>query len=929
MDSETTKENAVETLVADSKEKTMTESSSTMDSERVSTPINQGTRRKRGRSPGISTPSPSSINTQTATLKKRRLIDENPISSENNDDNATKDEEVTVETKEDVDMDKGEKALETKDADMDHEEKVAETKDDVDMDKEENIVENKDVEIDGKTVDANKDDSETQETLSETSPPLDVKKKRLVNDVRDTETYLLRDEESRLLLSQIPTRSLRSMIPKKSTDTENVEPEEKLIPPVPVPTSMETTAVSSLPPPKASSVETRSSTTTTLPPLSLQLPSQKSEESKYIPAPALSPPKIPMPTPAKSYAGRTRLSNLKTPAKSKISDIARLESPKTSHAPMQEKLAELSSHIDDQEGVVIEEDESSSNPLYTKTHFWILMLLLFHVTFSKFTGMPFLWETVPSASVQYSDKALSLYQNLNQAKVPEESPSDAVDANTSDLSQTCVDGVCESDDVSKIVEAQITEEQIEEQQKNLEREIEERMISIAKKRQQEVQEKVDVAVILEVLELPASVDMLSSSEIPKITSDLDTDILEELLDKEENKLKTWEAKLEEAEKAVEHLEKYGLDKDVDVGAKLEDLSNVVPIPVATFVFDGEKAQIPGEGCDTENTVEAPAHEEEEIVLDYLPREEVEYKMEYVAELAQSITSDLITDEKLSSSVHKWVEKEVATAEKQHGLNEVMEIETEDPIQHKETGMPTEEIKSEIKKALEIEAADGTGKRDYASVRAGASVIRKGNRKTSPSLVDNLPIGNRILAALKLRFYGHQAEAALSVTHPKYALGQCWSFEPVKGSDEDDEIPGKFGSLSVNLSDPIHVKSVMIEHPPKELTSSPRTAIKAFRVIGYQDEDAAGYPWDLGSFTYDIGKLYVEKSLRMPIFYPVSNLIFIHFVIFLDSPRPHQEFEVATNVFGNEVPLLRSVTLAIDSNWGEEYSCLYRFRVHGM
>lgn len=42
----------------------------------------------------------------------------------------------------------------------------------------------------------------------------------------------------------------------------------------------------------------------------------------------------------------------------------------------------------------------------------------------------------------------------------------------------------------------------------------------------------------------------------------------------------------------------------------------------------------------------------------------------------------------------------------------------------------------------------------------------------------------------------------------------------------------------------------------------------------------------------------------------------------------QEFDVSTDMFGNIVPEMQSISLAIDSNWGLEYSCLYRFRVHG-
>jgi hypothetical protein len=44
--------------------------------------------------------------------------------------------------------------------------------------------------------------------------------------------------------------------------------------------------------------------------------------------------------------------------------------------------------------------------------------------------------------------------------------------------------------------------------------------------------------------------------------------------------------------------------------------------------------------------------------------------------------------------------------------------------------------------------------------------------------------------------------------------------------------------------------------------------------------------------------------------------------------PLQEFDVTTDMFGTLVPKMQSVSLAIDSNWGLEYSCLYRFRVHG-
>jgi hypothetical protein len=51
-------------------------------------------------------------------------------------------------------------------------------------------------------------------------------------------------------------------------------------------------------------------------------------------------------------------------------------------------------------------------------------------------------------------------------------------------------------------------------------------------------------------------------------------------------------------------------------------------------------------------------------------------------------------------------------------------------------------------------------------------------------------------------------------------------------------------------------------------------------------------------------------------------------VLTDKGGPLQEFEVATDIFGAPVPPLQSITLAVDSNWGNEYACLYRFRVHG-
>eukprot|EP00980_Cylindrotheca_fusiformis_P024955 scaffold12769_cov141-Cylindrotheca_fusiformis.AAC.15 len=213
----------------------------------------------------------------------------------------------------------------------------------------------------------------------------------------------------------------------------------------------------------------------------------------------------------------------------------------------------------------------------------------------------------------------------------------------------------------------------------------------------------------------------------------------------------------------------------------------------------------------------------------------------------------------------------------------------------------------IQGRLAMEVADGTGLYDYASRINGAKVIYGGKRGTTKSLVDTLPLYNRILQLARLRFYGYGPEAAITPTYPRHSLGQCWSFEqmPVKEQlkrrrrlQKDDHKHGNFGTLTISLPKPVRITTVSIEHPPDTITDTRNGAIRSFRIIAYEDALANTKSWNLGSFEYDIAKGAL------------------------------QEFEVSTDMFGKAVPEMQSVSLAIDSNWGLNYSCLYRFRVHG-
>ena len=400
------------------------------------------------------------------------------------------------------------------------------------------------------------------------------------------------------------------------------------------------------------------------------------------------------------------------------------------------------------------------------------------------------------------------------------------------------------------------------------------------------------------------------------------------------KLQAWEEALEKAEQAIQKLE-----ADMAGAASNGSAANVVEalnmletasvLPVMTSLLDPRTVPIPGEACNgmeyvpvgdgvtelddsatsTSSTV-ARRQAEEDAEDAPIQMDDLEQAKKDLVQLADSTAENIMSDDGIDAVRH-WLNKEIKNAgldltakldkeeEDTHTLNNEQPAQADDEVDA--AGLSAQAVKEIISHRLGLDIADGDGMLDFASIRSGATVVFAGPRRTSPSLKDNLPLLNRLLASAKLRFYGHPPEAALNPTFPPNALGQCWAFEAGKGPSPDDEsgnAVGRYATLTINLSEPVEIKSVTMEHAPRDLTPTPETAIRDFRVIGYEESDAKGTPIPLGSFRYEI-----------------------------DGPRTLQEFEVESEE-GDGLPPLKSVTLAIDSNWGADYSCLYRFRVHG-
>uniref|UniRef100_G1NX26 Sad1 and UNC84 domain containing 1 n=1 Tax=Myotis lucifugus TaxID=59463 RepID=G1NX26_MYOLU len=191
-------------------------------------------------------------------------------------------------------------------------------------------------------------------------------------------------------------------------------------------------------------------------------------------------------------------------------------------------------------------------------------------------------------------------------------------------------------------------------------------------------------------------------------------------------------------------------------------------------------------------------------------------------------------------------------------------------------MQTAQARVIVNNALKLYSQDKTGMVDFALESGGGSILStrcSETHETKTALIS--------LFGIPLWYFSQSPRV---VIQPDIYPGNCWAF---KGSQ---------GYLVVRLSMEIHPTSFTLEHIPKTLspTGNITSAPKDFSVYGleneYQEEGQL-----LGQFMFD----QEGESLQT---FPVPK-------------RPERAFQI--------------VELRIFSNWGHpEYTCLYRFRVHG-
>ncbi|XP_039216443.1 SUN domain-containing protein 1 isoform X2 [Crotalus tigris] len=181
----------------------------------------------------------------------------------------------------------------------------------------------------------------------------------------------------------------------------------------------------------------------------------------------------------------------------------------------------------------------------------------------------------------------------------------------------------------------------------------------------------------------------------------------------------------------------------------------------------------------------------------------------------------------------------------------------------------------INNALRLYSQDKTGIVDFALESGGGSILSTRCSETYETKTALLS-----LFGIPLWYFSQSPRV---VIQPDMYPGNCWAF---KGSQ---------GYLVIRLSMMIYPTSFCLEHIPKSLspTGNITSAPKDFLVYGleneYQEEGIL-----LGQYTYD------------------------------QDGEPLQMFPVTISEKAFQI-----VELRIFSNWGNaEYTCLYRFRVHG-
>mmetsp|Transcript_8951 Transcript_8951/g.26884 ORF Transcript_8951/g.26884 Transcript_8951/m.26884 type:complete len:837 (-) Transcript_8951:75-2585(-) len=202
----------------------------------------------------------------------------------------------------------------------------------------------------------------------------------------------------------------------------------------------------------------------------------------------------------------------------------------------------------------------------------------------------------------------------------------------------------------------------------------------------------------------------------------------------------------------------------------------------------------------------------------------------------------------------------------------------------------EELTMEV---VERVVADKGARPDFALRSAGGYIVR-----ASPSVARQFV--STIRDRIKLFFGKYDEDYVLGFPNspdmaitPDLSLGKCWGFR------------GNQGNLTIHLSRPAIIEAFTVEHAPRSAVFNMDSAPRVLRVYGYPA---------------DLSRLSDAKASDEMFFGEIEYSI-------NENDYHMQSFEVEDEV---RVPkAARAVRVEITDNHGGDYTCLYRFRVHGI